>query len=47
MVYLDYKMSERAIWQFVKSSFEDMKNEDWSCRAEKYVHVVKNLPLQV
>jgi len=40
MVYLEYKMSERAIWQFVKSSFEDMKNEDCSCRAEKSVHAV-------
>ena len=47
MVYLEYKMSERAIWQLVKSSFEDMKNEDCSCRAEKYVHVVLNFPLQV
>jgi len=39
-VYLKYKMSERAIWQFVKYIFEELKNEGSSYRAENYVHAV-------
>ena len=34
-VYLKYKMPVRAIWQLVKSIFQDLKKEGCSYRAEK------------
>jgi len=39
-VYLKYKLSVRAIWQFVKYIFEDMNNEGSSYRAENYIHAI-------
>ena len=45
-VYLKYKMSKRAIWEFVKYIFEKLKNEASSYRAENYVHAVYNMGIK-
>ena len=39
-------MSERAIWQFVKYIFKELKHEGSSYRADNYVHAVYNMGMK-